>query len=123
MKAGYIPKAERKTILFLADDCRLPSGIGTMTKELIIGSAHVYNYVHVGAGINHPDVGKILDISKDVNTEAEISDSSVILYPYNGYGDADLIRMLISKHKIDAIMHFTDPRYWVWLYFTSLVIC
>ena len=122
MKAGYIPKAERKTILFLADDCRLPSGIGTMTKELIIGSAHVYNYVHVGAGINHPDVGKILDISRDVNTEAGITDSSVILYPYNGYGDPDLIRMLISKHKIDAIMHFTDPRYWVWLYQMSAEI-
>jgi glycosyltransferase involved in cell wall biosynthesis len=36
--------------------------------------------------------------------------------PYNGYGDPGLIRYLLSAHKIDAIMHFTDPRYWVWLY-------
>ena len=30
---GYIEKSERKNILFLADDCRLPSGIGTMTRN------------------------------------------------------------------------------------------
>lgn len=122
MKIGYIPKDQRKTILFLADDCRLPSGIGVMTKELIIGSAHAYNFVHVGAGINHPDAGKVLDISGDVNREAGITDSSVIIYPHNGYGDPELIRMLLSRHKIDAIVHFTDPRYWIWLYQMSAEI-
>jgi glycosyltransferase involved in cell wall biosynthesis len=116
MKQGYIPKDQRKTILFLADDMRLPSGIGTMTRELILGTSHIFNYVHVGAGINHPDVGKIFDMSPDINREVGIEDSSVLLYPYNGYGDPNLIRHLLNSHKIDAIMHFTDPRYWVWLY-------
>ncbi len=87
MKSGYVEKDKRKTLLFLADDCRLPSGIGTMTRELIVGTAHLFNYVHIGAGINHPEYGKILDISADVNREAGIEDSSVIVYPYNGYGD------------------------------------
>ena len=116
MKAGYIPKDQRKTILFLADDMRLPSGIGTMTRELILGTSHIFNYVHVGAGINHPDVGKIFDMSQEINKETGIEDSSVLLYPYNGYGDPGLINYLLNNHKIDAIMHFTDPRYWVWLY-------
>jgi hypothetical protein len=71
-----------------------------MTKELVIGNAHAYNFVHVAAAINHPDVGKVLDISGDVNTEAGIEDASVFLYPYNGYGDADLIRVLMTRHKI-----------------------
>jgi len=115
-KKGYIPKAERKTILFLADDCRLPSGIGTMTRELIVGNAHAYNFVHVGAAINHPDIGKIFDLSQEINKEVGIEDASVLLYPYNGYGDPDLVRMLIERHKVDAIVHFTDPRYWQWLY-------
>jgi len=119
MKSGYIEKDKRKTLLFLADDCRLPSGIGTMTKELIIGTAHMFNYIHVGAGINHPDVGKILDLSSDVNQEAGIKDASVLLYPYNGYGDPELIRMLMQRHDIDGIVHFTDPRYWTWLYHMS----
>ena len=46
MIKGYIPKENRKTILFLADDLRLSSGIGTMTRELITGNAHVYNFVN-----------------------------------------------------------------------------
>lgn len=119
MKPGYIKKEDRKTILFLADDLRLPSGIGNMTKELILGSAHVYNYVHVAAGVNHPEAGKVLDISQDINKEVGIEDSSVIVYPYNGYGDPDLVRMLIDQHNVDAIVHFTDPRYWTWLYHIS----
>ncbi|CAB4142838.1 RfaG Glycosyltransferase [uncultured Caudovirales phage] len=122
MKAGYIEKDKRKTILFLADDMRMPSGIGTMTRELILGTAHIFNYVHVGAGINHPDIGKVFDLSLDVNNEAGITDASVLLYPYNGYGDQGLIRNLMSAHKIDAIVHFTDPRYWVWLYQMSAEI-
>jgi glycosyltransferase involved in cell wall biosynthesis len=121
-KAGYIPKDKRKTILFLADDMRMPSGIGTMTRELIIGTAHIFNYVHVGAGINHPDVGKVFDLSHDINKEVGIDDASVLLYPYNGYGDPGLVRDLIRSHKVDAIVHFTDPRYWVWLYQMSAEI-
>jgi len=113
---GYIKKQDRKTILFLADDMRLPSGIGTMTRELIVGNAHRYNFVHVGGAINHPEMGKILDLSDDINKQVGINDASVIIYPYNGYGDPDLVRLLIERHQIDAIVHFTDPRYWIWLY-------
>mgnify|MGYP006274756305 CR=1 FL=1 len=116
MKEGYIKKEDRKTILFLADDLRLPSGIGTMTRELIVGNAHKFNFVHVGAGINHPDAGKVIDVSADVGKEVGVEDASVIIYPYNGYGDPDLVRLLLERHKIDAIVHFTDPRYWIWLY-------
>lgn len=116
MKKGYIKKEDRKTILFLSDDCRLPSGIGVMARELIIGNAHAYNFVQLGAAIDHPDIGKILDLSLEVNKEIGIEDSSVLVYPYNGYGDPDMVRMLIQKHKIDAIVHFTDPRYFIWLY-------
>lgn len=116
MKAGYIPKDKRKTILFLADDMRLPSGIGTMTRELILGTSHIFNYIHVGAGLNHPDAGKIFDMSSEINKEVGLEDSSVLLYPYNGYGDPGLIRHIMNAHKIDGIVHFTDPRYWTWLY-------
>lgn len=119
---GYIKKQNRKTILFLADDMRLPSGIGVMTKELIIGNAHRYNFVHVAGAIQHPEAGKILDVSAEVNMEVGIDDSSILLYPYNGYGDPDLVRMILDKHNIDAIVHFTDPRYWVWLYRMSAEI-
>ena len=122
MIKGYIPKENRKTILFLADDLRLSSGIGTMTRELIIGNAHVYNFVNLGAALQHPEAGQIMDCSADVNSEIGITDSSVLVYPYNGYGDPDMVRMLIQKHNVSAIVHFTDPRYWIWLYRMSAEI-
>ena len=119
MKQGYIPKDQRKTILFLADDMRLPSGIGTMTKELILGSAHHYNFFQVGAAISHPEAGRLVDVSADVNKHAGIDDAYVRILPFNGYGTPDLIRQILNQEKISAIVHFTDPRYWDWLYSMS----
>ena len=38
-------------------------------------------------------------------------------FPWTGYGDAKMyLRQLIMRHQPDAILHFTDPRYWRWLY-------
>ena len=51
MKKGYIKQEDRKNILFLADDCRVPSGIGTMTREIIVGNAHRFNFFQLGAAI------------------------------------------------------------------------
>jgi glycosyltransferase involved in cell wall biosynthesis len=116
MKEGYIKKSERKNILFLADDCRIPSGIGTMTREIIIGNAHRFNFFQVGAAIKHPEAGQIFDLSDDVNKQTGIDDSCVLVYPFDGYGNPDIVRGLMDKHEIDAIIHFTDPRYWQWLY-------
>jgi glycosyltransferase involved in cell wall biosynthesis len=116
MKTGYIPKDQRKKILFLSDDMRVTSGIGVMSREIVEGTAHRYNWVQVGAGVNHPEAGKIIDISDALNKEIGIDDSYARIYPYNGYGDSRLVRQLIQMEKPDAILHFTDPRYWVWLY-------
>ena len=106
----------KPTILLLSDDLRMNSGIATMSREIVVGTAHKYNWIQLGAAINHPELGKILDISEEVKKHSKVEDASAIIYPYNGYGDADMIRMLLTRHKIDAILHFTDPRYWVWLY-------
>ena len=116
MKTGYIPKEQRKKILFLADDMRVTSGIGVMTREIIEGTSHRYNWVHVGAGVNHPEAGKIVDISEALQKETGVEDANCRIYPYNGYGDSRLLRQLIEMEKPDAILHFTDPRYWIWLY-------
>ena len=116
MVNGYIPQAQRKKILFLCDDIRMTSGISTMAREIVIGSSHVFNWINVGGAINHPDQGKKLDISADTNKLMGINDSSVFIYPTNGYGSPELIRQLIEVENPDAIMFFTDPRYWVWLF-------
>lgn len=116
VKEGYIPRGERKNILLLCDDIRMHSGVATMAREFVIGTAHKYNWFNVGAAISHPEVGKILDISDDANKFALIDDADVKVMPNNGYGDAQLIRNLNRKFKFDAILIFTDPRYWEWLF-------
>jgi glycosyltransferase involved in cell wall biosynthesis len=106
----------KKKILLLSDDLRMASGIATMSKELVLGTAHKYDWFQVGAAINHPEAGKVLDVSQDIQERYGIADASVKILPWNGYGNADLIRQLINTEKPDAIIHFTDPRYWTWLY-------
>ena len=116
MKEGYIPKDQRKKILLITDDIRLPSGVGNIGKEIVIHTAHHYNWACVGGAINHPDKGKRFDLSPDTNQTCGIEDASVFLYPSDGYGDPNLLRTLIKLEKPDAIMMITDPRYFAWLF-------
>ena len=116
MKEGYIPQEQRKKILLLTDDIRLPSGVGNIGREIIVHTAHRYNWVNLGAAINHPDVGKKVDLCKDTNEYAGLEDASVFVYPNNGYGDAGQLRNLLKIEKPDAIMLITDPRYFSWLF-------
>ena len=116
MKEGYLPKEQRKKILLLCDDIRMHSGIATMAREFVLGTCHHYNWVNCGAAINHPEVGKRIDLSQDTGNRAGVEDASVFLYPQNGYGDATLIRNMLKTEKPDAIFFFTDPRYWEWLF-------
>ena len=116
MKEGYLPKEQRKKILLLCDDIRMHSGIATMAREFVIGTCHKYNWVNCGAAINHPEVGKRIDLSADTGNRAGVEDASIFLYPQNGYGDAMLIRNMLKNEKPDAVFIFTDPRYWEWLF-------
>ena len=116
VKEGYIPQEQRKKILLLCDDIRMTSGISTMAREIVIGTAHRFNWVNIGGAITHPDKGKRFDLNDDTNNNAGIPDASVYLYPVDGYGSPELIRQMIEMEKPDAIMMFTDPRYWIWLF-------
>ena len=113
---GYLPPDQRKKILFICDDIRMHSGVATMSREIVLGTAQHYNWVSIAAAIDHPESGKRLDLSQATNQETGLTDSSVILYPNNGYGNADLIRALIKAEKPDALFFFTDPRYYDWLF-------
>ena len=98
MKYDWLPKEERKTILFLGDDLRIPSGIGTMSKEIVEGTCHRYNWVQLGAAINHPDAGKVLDISDDLSNTTGVEDASCVVHPWNGYGDPHILRLLLENY-------------------------
>jgi len=116
MIEGYIPKEQRKNILLLTDDIRLPSGVGNIGKELVVHTSHKYNWVNLGGAMNHPEKGKVFDISEDVNKLTNIPDAQVKVIPIDGYGDPMLVRHTIKQEKIDAIFLITDPRYFTWLF-------
>ena len=115
-KLSYVKKEDRKKILLLSDDIRLHSGIATMAREIVVQTSQYYNWVNLGGAMNHPDDKKAFDLSQDVNKQIGIEDAYVKLYATSGYGTADIVRELIRTEKPDAILHFTDPRYWTWLY-------
>tara|TARA_R110000796_G_scaffold88842_2_gene191727 strand:+ start:319 stop:1749 length:1431 start_codon:yes stop_codon:yes gene_type:complete len=116
MKEGYIKKEDRKNILLLTDDIRVHSGVAQIGREMIINTSHRYNWVQLAGSVKHPDKGKRLDISEDTNSKAGITDSSVILFPTDGYGNPDLLRGVIESENIDAIFLITDPRYFQWVF-------
>ena len=106
----------RKKILLLSDDLRFHSGIATMSKELIIGTAHEYKWVQLAAALNHPEHGKVLDISQSVNDEIGISNANVKLYCHTTYGNIQVLKEILHFEKPDVIMLFTDPRHWMWFW-------
>ena len=109
-------KNKKPLILLLSDDMRLHSGIATMSKEIVLHTSHIYDFIQVGAAVKHPDEGKFFDVSESVNAEAGIDNASVKIIPSSGYGNQQMIRSIMEKESPDAILHFTDPRFWDWLY-------
>ena len=111
-----LPKDQRKKILLICDDIRVHSGVATVAKEIVTETSHHFNWVQIAGAINHPEKGKRLDISQSTNNLAGIGDSSVLLYPVDGYGDTQILRQIINLEKPDAIFLITDPRYFTWVF-------
>ena len=115
-KFKYIPKDKRKKILLVCDDIRVHSGVATVAKEIVTHTAGHYNWVQIAGSIKHPDKGKKLDLSADTNKIAKIEDSSIIIYPVDGYGNEQILRDIIRIENPDALMLFTDPRYFSFIF-------
>ena len=107
--------SKRKKILLLSDDCRMHSGIARMSREFIMGTVEHYDWVQIGGAIKHPEAGKRLAIKSDDGFTLP-RENCIIIYPTDGYGNPDMLRNIIDIEKPDAILHYTDPRFWVWLY-------
>ena len=107
--------AKRK-ILIMSDDLRMSSGVGTMSREIVLGTLQHYDWVQVGGAIKHPEDGKIVDMNDAVRQDLGIKDANLKIYPVSGYGNEEIVRYMLVHEKVDAILHYTDPRFWGWLY-------
>jgi len=107
--------AKRK-ILLMSDDLRMSSGVGTVSREVVFGTLDHYDWFQVGGAINHPEEGKLVDLSEELQKDTGIKDAYLKIFPVSGYGNQELARDIIAEEKPDAILHYTDPRFWGWLY-------
>lgn len=106
----------KKKILLLSDDLRMNSGVATMSRELVLSTVHKFDWVQIAGAITHPEKGQAFDLSQSTNQLKKINDAYVKLYPTDGYGNENLLFQIIGMERPDAILHFTDPRFWGWLY-------
>lgn len=116
LPSGYIPQNKRKKILLLCDDLRMNSGIATMAREFVVGTSHIFNWAQIAGSIRHPEKGKIFNLDQATNESANIPDAYTRLYPVDGYGTPEILREIMNIERPDALLHFTDPRFWTWLY-------
>tara|TARA_Y100000593_G_scaffold84593_1_gene160297 strand:+ start:514 stop:1890 length:1377 start_codon:yes stop_codon:yes gene_type:complete len=106
----------KKKILLMADDLRMHSGVATVSKDIVLGTLHKYDWCQIGGAIKHPEEGKIIDMSKSSTEQTGVEDAYLKIYPISGYGDPNVLREVLKLEKPDAILHYTDPRFWIWLY-------
>ena len=59
--------AKKKKIMLLSDDLRMSSGVGTMSREFVVGTLDRYDWVQIGGAIKHPEQGNVVDISEAVH--------------------------------------------------------
>ena len=112
----HLPPDKRKKIVLVCDDIRVHSGVATVAKEIVSHTCHHFNWVNIGGAINHPDKGKVLDLGQATGKEIGIDDAQVKIYCVNGYGKEDEIRQVLEIEKPDALLLFTDPRYFTHIF-------
>lgn len=99
---------KRKRILMISDHPLSCSGVGTQARYLIAGLVNTgkYEFRCLGAAIKHTNY----DV---VNLEGKPPgpNDPCIIKPIDGFGNPELIRYLLVTEKPDAILLFTDPRF------------
>lgn len=97
---------EKKKILVLSDHALSTSGVGVQTRHLIEGliKKGCWSFNQLGAAIKH------------TNYNIEKVNEDFIIKPIDGFGNKDLIRSILISDRPDAIIIFSDPRFFYWLF-------
>ena len=97
---------KKHKILLLSDHPLSTSGVGTQARWLINGLINTgkYTFRCLGGAMKHSDYQTVV-----VNDD-------FIVKPVDGFGDRNLLRVLLATEKPDALMLFTDPRFFIWVW-------
>jgi glycosyltransferase involved in cell wall biosynthesis len=96
----------KKKILMLCDHPLSTSGVGTQSRWIISGliATGKYSFRVFGGAVKHQDYKTIV-----VNPD-------FIIKPTDGFGDRDMLRQVLATEKPDAVLLFTDPRFFIWVW-------
>ena len=98
----------KKKILVFSDHALCTSGVGVQTRHLIDGllARHPgeWTFRQFGAAIKHSN--------HDVVTVNE----DFIIKPIEGFGNPEMLRVALATERPDALLLFTDPRFFLWLF-------
>ena len=85
------------TVLVLADHPLSPSGVGTQTRYMIEALLETgrYKFACFGGAIKHKDYQPVR-VEPAPNASWELGDW--IIYPVDGYGNADMVRSILSLY-------------------------
>ena len=97
---------QKKNILMLSDHPLSTSGVGTQSRWLINGLVGTgkYSFKCFGGAVKHE------------NYDVTVVNPDFIIKPTNGFGDRNLLRKTLAQVKPDAILLFTDPRFFIWVW-------
>ena len=98
--------AEKKKIVMLCDHPLSTSGVGTQARWLIAGLLNTgkYTFRVFGGAIKHEKYDTIV-----VNPD-------FIIKPTDGFGNRDMLRNVLATERPDALLLFTDPRFFIWVW-------
>ena len=93
----------KKTILLISDHQLSTSGVATQSRWLVTGLLNTgkYSFRCFGAAVRHDSY------------ETVVVNPDFIIKPTNGFGDINLLRQTLAQVKPDALMLFTDPRFFM----------
>lgn len=102
----FIKPQKKHKVLMLSDHQLAPSGVGIQARFLIQGLVATgrYSFRCLGGAIKHQNYNLI-----------KVNDDFIIK-PVDGFGSKELIRELLIQERPDALMLFTDPRQFIWLW-------
>lgn len=96
----------KKNILLLSDHPLSTSGVGTQARWLVSGLINTgkYSFKCFGGAVRHD------------NYDTVVVNPDFVIKPTNGFGDKSLLRKTLAQLRPDALMIFTDPRFFLWLF-------
>lgn len=106
MSENIVVPQKKHKILMLSDHPLCTSGVGVQSRFLIQGLINTgkYSFRCLGGAIKHP------------NYETVMVNPDFVIKPVDGFGNHEIVRNILINERPDAVLLFTDPRQFMWLW-------